>query len=73
MSDVPHIGKAVGRTSVPPEHPWMLEREGRIPRIRWELNGRVYPELDLALPRLMREGRRPRRLRGFEEPPGATP
>lgn len=72
MSDVLHIGETTRRLNVTPEHLRTLEREGRIPRALRDLNGRIYSEMDLALLRAMGAGRRPRRLKSFEELPGTT-
>ena len=58
-----HIGEAARRLSVTPKHLRVLEREGRIPRARRDLNGRIYSEFDIALLRSMGVGSRPRRLK----------
>ena len=65
--DILHIGEAARRLSVTPKHLRVLEREGRIPRARRDLNGRIYSEFDIALLRSMGVGARPRRLRRAEE------
>jgi DNA-binding transcriptional MerR regulator len=55
---------------VTPEHLRALEREGRIPPPRRDLNGRVYSEYDLVLLKTFGVGRRPRRLGRLEEVSG---
>jgi DNA-binding transcriptional MerR regulator len=72
MSDVVHIGGAARRLGVTPEHLRALEREGRIPPPRRDLNGRIYSEYDLALLKALGVGQRPRRLRRPEEVLGAV-
>ncbi len=62
-----HIGEAVRRLSVTPKHLRVLEREGRIPPPRRDLNGRIYTEFDIALLRSMGIGSRPRRLKRADE------
>ena len=73
MSDVLHIGEAARHLNVTLEHLRTLEREGRIPPVKCDLNGRIYSELDLALLRAMGVGRRPRRLRRLDELLRTTP
>ena len=62
-----HIGEAAQRLGVTPKHLRLLEREGRIPSVRRDYNGRIYTEFDIALLRSMGIGSRPRRLRRAEE------
>ncbi len=62
-----HIGEAARRLGVTPKHIRVLEREGRIPPARRDLNGRVYSPLDIALLRAMGIGSRPRKLKRAEE------
>ena len=62
-----HIGEAARRLSVSPKHLRTLEREGRIPPARRDLNGRVYTEFDIALLKALGVGTRPRRLKRAEE------
>jgi DNA-binding transcriptional MerR regulator len=62
-----HIGEAAQRLGVTPKHLRLLEREGRIPPVRRDYNGRIYTEFDIALLRSMGIGSRPRRLRRAEE------
>ena len=72
MSEVLHIGQAAQRLGVTPEHLRALEREGRIPPPRRNVNGRIYSEYDLALLKALGVGQRPRRLRRPEEVLGAV-
>jgi hypothetical protein len=67
MSGEFHIGEAARRLGVTPQHIRMLEWEGRIPRARRDLNGRIYTPFDVELLRSMGVGSHPRRLRGAEE------
>jgi len=62
-----HIGEAAQRLGVTPKHLRLLEREGRIPPVRRDFNGRIYSEFDLALLRSIGVGSRPRRLKRPEE------
>ncbi len=62
-----HIGEAARRLSVTPKHLRVLERAGRIPPPRRDLNGRIYTEFDIALLRSMGIGSRPRRLKRADE------
>ena len=62
-----HIGEASRQLGVSPEHLRTLERNGRIPTPRRDLNGRVYTSFDIALLRSMGVGRRPRKLRRADE------
>ena len=62
-----HISEAARQLGVTPKHLRLLEREGRIPPVGRDFNGRVYTEFDLALLRSMGVGSRPRRLRRAEE------
>ena len=67
MGEVLHIGEAARRLGVTPEHLRALEREGRTPAPRRDLNGRIYSEYDLSLLKALGVGQRPRRLRRPEE------
>ena len=67
MDDVIHIGRAAELLGVTPEHLRTLERTGRIPPARRDLNGRIYSEFDIALLRALGVGVRPRRLKKPEE------
>lgn len=58
-----HIGEAARRLGVTPKHLRVLEREGRIPPVRRDLNGRVYSDADIAFLRRLGVGSRPRTLR----------
>jgi hypothetical protein len=62
-----HIGHVAKRLSVTPKHLRTLEREGRIPPARRDVNGRIYTEFDIALLRSMGVGARPRKLKRAEE------
>jgi hypothetical protein len=62
-----HIGEAARQLGVTPKHLRLLEREGRIPPPRRDLNGRIYSEFDIALLKSMGIGSRPRRLKRAEE------
>jgi DNA-binding transcriptional MerR regulator len=62
-----HIGEAAQRLGCTPKHLRVLEREGRIPPARRDLNGRVYSEFDIALLKALGVGSRPRRLKSAEE------
>jgi DNA-binding transcriptional MerR regulator len=62
-----HISEAARQLGVTPHHLRMLEWEGRIPKARRDLNGRIYSESDIALLRSMGVGQRPRKLRRAEE------
>ena len=66
-SIVHHIGETAQRLNVTPHHLRILEREGRIPAARRDLNGRIYTESDIALLRSMGVGSRPRRLKRADE------
>ena len=61
-----HIGEAARRLGVTPKHLRVLEREGRIPPVRRDFNGRIYSEFDIALLKSMGIGQRPRRLKRAE-------
>jgi DNA-binding transcriptional MerR regulator len=50
----------------------MLEKTGRIPPARRDLNGRVYSEFDIALLKALGVGSRPRKLKRAEEVVGAS-
>ncbi len=71
-SIVHHIGETAQRLNVTPHHLRILEREGRIPAARRDLNGRIYTESDIAFLMRMGVGQRPRRLRSAEEVLGAA-
>lgn len=62
-----HISEAARRLSVTPKHIRVLERDGRIPLARRDLNGRIYTEFDIALLKSMGVGSRPRKLKRAEE------
>jgi DNA-binding transcriptional MerR regulator len=66
-SVVLHIGEIARLLGCTPEHIRTLEREGRIPPARRDLNGRVYSEFDIALLKALGVGSRPRRLKSPEE------
>ena len=67
MDDVIHIGQAAELLGVTPEHLRTLERTGRIPPARRDLNGRIYSDFDIALLRALGVGVRPRRLKRPED------
>jgi DNA-binding transcriptional MerR regulator len=67
MSELAHIGEVADRLGVSPEHLRVLERQGRIPPARRDLNGRIYTEFDITLLRSMGVGSRPRKLKRAEE------
>ena len=62
-----HITEAAQELGVTAHHLRMLERKGKVPPARRDLNGRVYSEFDIALLRSMGVGSRPRRLKLAEE------
>jgi len=62
-----HISEAASHLGVGPQHLRALERAGRIPPARRDLNGRVYSEFDIALLQAMGVGSRPRRLKAPDE------
>lgn len=62
-----YIGAAARLLGVTPEHLRNLERAGRIPPPRRDLNGRVYSPLDIALLEGLGVGQRPRRLKRPED------
>jgi predicted site-specific integrase-resolvase len=62
-----HIGEAAARLSVTRKHLRTLEREGRIPPVRRDYNGRVYTEFDIAVLKSMGVGSRPARLKRPED------
>ncbi len=62
-----HIGEAAQQIGCTPKHLRTLEREGRIPPARRDLNGRVYSECDIELLKSMGVGSRPRKLKRAEE------
>ena len=67
MNGVVHIGQAASLLNCTPEHLRALERQGRIPLARRDLNGRIYTPFGIAMLRSMGVGSRPRRLRTAEE------
>jgi DNA-binding transcriptional MerR regulator len=67
MDGMVHIGCAAQLLDVTPEHLRALERAGRIPPARRDLNGRIYSEFDIALLGRIGVGSRPRRLRSVTE------
>ena len=67
-----HISEAAWRLGVTPKHLRVLEKAGRIPPARRDLNGRVYSEFDIALLKSMGVGQRPRRLKRAEEVVGQS-
>jgi DNA-binding transcriptional MerR regulator len=44
-----------------------LEREGRVPPARRDLNGRIYSDFDMALLKSLGVGSRPHKLKTPEE------
>jgi DNA-binding transcriptional MerR regulator len=62
-----HISQAARRLGVTPTYLRILEKKGRIPPARRDLNGRVYTEYDLALLRSIGVGQRLPRLKRAEE------
>ena len=62
-----HIGEAAKRLGVTPEHLRNLERAGRIPPARRDLNGRIYSIRDIALLKSLGIGQCPRRLKRAED------
>jgi DNA-binding transcriptional MerR regulator len=67
MVGVVHISEAARQLNVSPHHLRILERQGRIPPARRDLNGRIYSGFDIALLRSMGVGSRPRKLKRAEE------
>lgn len=67
MGSVVHISEAARQLDVTPQYLRVLERQGRIPAARRDLNGRIYTPLDIALLRNMGVGARPKHLRSAEE------
>jgi DNA-binding transcriptional MerR regulator len=68
-----HIGEAAQQLGVTPKHLRTLEREGRIPPVHRDYNGRIYSQFDIALLRAMGVGSRPARLQPIEEVLERTP
>ncbi len=66
MSNVVHIGEAARSLGVTSGYLRLLERQGRIPPARRDLNGRIYSVFDLALLRALGVGSRPAHLRPAE-------
>jgi len=62
-----HISECARRIGCTPKHLRVLEREGRIPPVRRDFNGRIYSEFDIALLKSMGVGSRPRKLKRAEE------
>ena len=62
-----HTSQAAQQLGVTPKHLRLLERQGRIPVARRDLNGRVYSPFDIALLRALGVGQRPRSLKRAEE------
>ena len=62
-----HISEASRQLGVSPEHLRALEREGRVPPARRDLNGRIYSDFDIALLKSLGVGSRPRKLKTPEE------
>lgn len=62
-----HISETARRLGVTPQHLRALEKAGRIPPARRDLNGRVYTKFDIALLRSMGIGSRPKKLKQAEE------
>jgi DNA-binding transcriptional MerR regulator len=62
-----HISEASRQLGVSPEHLRALEREGRVPPARRDLNGRVYSDFDIALLKSLGVGSRLRKLKTPEE------
>ncbi len=67
MGSEVHIGEAARRLGVSVTYLRRLEREGKIPLARRDLNGRVYAEHEIALLRAIGVGQRPVRYRHPEE------
>jgi DNA-binding transcriptional MerR regulator len=67
MENVVHIGEAARSLGVTVGYLRLLEKQGRIPPARRDLNGRVYSAFDLALLRALGVGSRPARLQPAEE------
>ena len=72
MQRVFHISDTAARLSVSPGYLRMLEKTGRIPPARRDLNGRVYSEFDIAMLKALGVGSRPRKLKRAEEVVGAS-
>ena len=62
-----HISETARRLGVSSKHLRVLERDGRTPPARRDLNGRIYSEFDIALLRSIGVGSRPSRLKRPEE------
>jgi DNA-binding transcriptional MerR regulator len=62
-----HITEAARELGVTAHHLRTLERKGKIPPARRDLNGRVYSPFEIALLRNIGVGSRPRRLKHAEE------
>ncbi len=67
MEHQPHISETARSLSVSPGHLRLLEKQGRIPRARRDLNGRIYSSSEIALLRALGVGSRPRKLRRVED------
>jgi MerR HTH family regulatory protein len=62
-----HSSETARRYSVTSQHLRTLEKAGRIPPARRDLNGRVYSDFDVALLMGLGVGSRPRKLKSPEE------
>jgi hypothetical protein len=58
-----HIAEAASQLGVTPHYLRVLEKQGRIPVARRDLNGRIYSPGDIVNLRGMGIGRRPRKLK----------
>ena len=72
MGNVLHNGEADRRLNLAPEHPQMLEREGRNPPATQKFKDHAYPDLNLTLLRALGVGQLSRWLMGREEQAEAT-
>lgn len=62
-----HISEAAAQLGISVTLLRRLEREGKVPPPRRDLNGRVYAPHEIALLRAMGVGQRPRRYKRPEE------
>ena len=62
-----HISRAAAELGVTSGYLRLLEKQGRIPPARRNLNGRVYSDFDIALLRALGVGSRPYRLKQLGE------
>jgi DNA-binding transcriptional MerR regulator len=67
MTGVVHISEAAAQLGVTAHHLRVLERRGRIPLARRDLNGRTYSAKDIAVLRSIGVGSRPPQLKRPEE------